>query len=220
MATVAAMTTTMTMNRLAHNAVRRDFDRLVLALESVADGDQDRAQDLERAFANLRNELTHHHEGEDRWIWPMLANVGVDPELLATMESEHNAMSAVLAEAGAAMKGFAASGSASDASAARDHVGDTRAVVGQHLTHEEDELEPVLIPHFESPEWKQVEKKLSRQPPGVSGPFFAWVTDGMSDEDRTFLRSTVPAPVTFILGRVFGRRYHRQIAPIWQAGDR
>ena len=102
MATVAVMTTTMTMNRLIHDAVRRDLDRLTSALGSVADGDSDRARDLDRAFANLRNELTHHHEGEDRWIWPMLANAGIDADLLAAMESEHQAMSEALAETSSA----------------------------------------------------------------------------------------------------------------------
>jgi hemerythrin-like domain-containing protein len=218
MDTVAAMSNTLTMNRVIHDAVRRDLERLVLALEGVPDGDSARARDLERAFANLRNELTHHHEGEDRWIWPMLAKVGVDPDLLATMESEHHSMSEALAETGAAMKDFAASGSATDATAARESVVRAQSVVEQHLTHEEEDLEPVLIPHFESAEWKEVEKLLSRQPPSVAGPFFAWVTDGISDQDRTFLRSTVPTPVTFVLGRVFGRRYYRDIAPVWQAG--
>lgn len=209
----------MTMNRLVHAAVRRDLERLGLALEGVASGDRDRARNLERAFANLRNELTHHHESEDMWIWPMLANVGVDPELLATMESEHHSMSEALAETAGAMNGFAASGSGTDATAARESVVRTQNEVERHLTHEEDELEPVLIHHFESAQWKEVEKKLRRQPPGVAGRFFAWIEDGMSEEGRTFLRSTVPAPVTFILGRVFGRRYHRDIAPVWRVSS-
>ncbi len=204
------------MNQMIHDAVRRDFARLEAALGAVSDGHQGRAQDLERAYANLRNELTHHHKGEDRWIWPMLAKAGVDPELLASMESEHQSMSAALAETGAAMGAYAATGSVTDATAARDSVVRTRGVVNQHLAHEEAELEPMLSPHLDSPEWKAAEKKLSRQPPAVAGPFFAWLTDGMSDEKRAVLRTVVPAPVIAIMSRVFGRRYHRDIAPVWQ----
>jgi hypothetical protein len=55
------MTEPMTMNRLIHAAVRRDLDRLSAALERLPDGDRARAADLERAYANLRRELTHHH---------------------------------------------------------------------------------------------------------------------------------------------------------------
>jgi hemerythrin-like domain-containing protein len=211
------MESSITMNQVIHGAVRRDLQRLASALERVQDGDAARAQDLERAYTNLCEQLVHHHRGEDRWIFPMLEKVGVSPDLLATMESEHVTMSAALAESREAMATFAASGSRADATAARDSVVRTQAVVEQHLDHEEKELEPVLRPHVESPEWKEVEKKLSRQPPSVAGPFFAWLTDGMRDEHRTFLRQTVPAPVTLIMGRVFGRRYNREIAPVWRS---
>ena len=207
----------MTMNRLIHGAVRRDFARLLSAVGEVADGDLGRARDLDRAYANLRRELTHHHEGEDRWLWPMLAKVGVARELLAAMESEHQAMSAAMAETTDAMRRFATTGSTSDRVNALESLVRTQRVVEEHLTHEEEELEPALRPHHGSPEWKEAEKKLSRQPLSVAGPFMAWLEDGMSPEGRSFLRSTVPAPVTFILRRVFGRRYNREIAPVWRA---
>jgi hemerythrin-like domain-containing protein len=210
------MTEPMTMNRLIHGAVRRDLERLDSALGRLPDGDRGRAQALDRAFANLRDELTRHHEGEDAYIWPMLATVGVDGDLLGAMESEHRAMSAALAETAGAMGALARSGSADAAAAARASVVRTRAVVEQHLAHEEAELEPQLTPHLESPEWKAVEKKLSRQPPGVAGRFFAWLTDGMSDDGRAFLRTTVPAPVVTVLSKGFGRRYNRDIKPIWR----
>jgi hemerythrin-like domain-containing protein len=211
------MTAPMTMNRLIHAAVRRDLDRLHTALGSVTDGDRARAADLERAYAHLRLELTHHHEGEDTHIWPMLAKVGVGQELLGSMQEEHHAMAEALAETSAAMKAYAATGSAADATAAQASVVRTRDVVERHLTHEENELEPQLQPHLETPEWKAVEKKLSRQPPGVAGNFFAWLTDGLSEPHRAFLRSTVPTPVVFVLSRTFGRKYQKEVAPVWRS---
>jgi hemerythrin-like domain-containing protein len=210
------MTEPMTMNRLIHGAVRRDLGRLSTGLSQLADGDRARAQELERAYANLRRELTHHHEGEDAYVWPMLAKVGVDAELLATMESEHAAMAQALAETGAAMVSVAARGSAADAATARASLIDTQDVVERHLDHEEHEVEPLLAPYADSPEWKAVEKKLSRQPPGVAGPFFAWLTDGMSAQDRAFLKTTVPMPVVTVFGKVFGRQYNKQIRPVWR----
>ena len=182
-------------------------------------GTQTRAKDLQRAYANLRRELTRHHEAEDRWIWPMLAGFGVDRDLLAAMESEHHVH--VHGVGGdrcrhGPLRGERVEGGCRRCSRERSPH-DGRG--GTAPDHEEEELEPVLMPHVESPEWKEVEKKLSRQPPFVAGAFFAWVTDGMSDEGRSFLRSTVPPPVTFILARVFGRRYRRSIAPVWQAGS-
>jgi DUF438 domain-containing protein len=206
----------LTMNRLIHAAVRRDLDRLADSLEAFPDGDTARARDLDRAYVNLRGELTHHHESEDTHIWPMLEKAGVEPGLLHAMESEHRAMAEALSETGAAMTALATSGSAAAAATARASVVRTQEVVERHLTHEEAELEPRLHEYEETPEWKAVEKELRRQPPSVAGPFFAWLTDGMSEEHRAFLRTLIPAPVVTVLAKVFGRRYNRDIAPVWR----
>jgi hemerythrin-like domain-containing protein len=206
----------MTMNRVIHGAVRRDLARLDAALLAFPDGDADRAQGLARAFANLHTQLTHHHEGEDAHVWPMLAGVGVDSGLLETMESEHEAMSAALAETDAAMGTFARNASAADAAAARESLLRTRAVVDQHLDHEESDLEPQLQKHLDSPEWKAVEKKLRAGSPAEAGAFFAWLTDGMDNPERSYLRSAVPAPVVFLLTRVLGRSYNKEVAPVWR----
>ncbi|SOD98629.1 hemerythrin domain-containing protein [Blastococcus haudaquaticus] len=207
----------LTMNRVIHGAVRRDLDRLATALGQLRDGDTARAQALARAYENLRTELTHHHEGEDTYIFPMLGSVGVDQGLLDAMESEHHAMAEALTETAAAMSTVARSGSAADAAAAQASVVRTREVVERHLQHEENELEPQLAPHVESPEWKAVEKKLRSQPLGVAGRFFAWLTDGMSDEHRAFLKKTVPSPVVTVLAKTFGRRYYKDVAPTWRS---
>jgi hemerythrin-like domain-containing protein len=211
------MTAPMTMNRLIHAAVRRDLERLSTALGSAPDGDRARAADLQRAYANLHRELTRHHEGEDNYLWPMMAKAGVSQELLGAMQEEHDAMSAALAETDTAMTTYAGSGSAADAAAARASVVRTQEVVERHLTHEETELEPELQPLLETPEWKAVEKELRKGGPSVAGNFFAWLTDGMTASGRAFLRSTVPTPVVSILSRLFGRTYNREVAPVWKA---
>jgi len=210
------MTEPMTMNRLIHAAVRRDLGRLQTALDRFPDGDRERAQGLDRAYENLHGALTRHHEGEDAHVFPMLTSFGVDPALIEVMESEHAAMAEALAGTSTAMGALARSGSAADAAADRTSVVGTRAVVEQHLDHEELELEPQLVPHFESPEWKAVEKKLRSQPPGVAGRLFAWLTDGMTHEGRAYLKKTVPTPVVTVLAKVLGRRYNREIAPVWR----
>jgi hypothetical protein len=37
----------------------------------------------------------------------------------------------------------------------------------------------------------------------------------MDESERSYLRGTVPPPVTFVLGRAFGRGYRRDVAPVW-----
>jgi hypothetical protein len=38
----------------------------------------------------------------------------------------------------------------------------------------------------------------------------------MSDAHRAFLRKLIPPPVVTLLARVLGRRYNRDIAPVWR----
>ena len=206
----------MTMNRVVHAAVRRDLGRLETALDTFRDGDTERARDLQRAYGNLRRELTHHHESEDSLIFPMLEGVGVDHALVREMETEHQRMSTALAGVTTALDDLAASGSRADAEVTHAKVVETRAVVDQHLDHEERDLEPLVHPHVGSPEWDAVEKKLRSRPIGESGQFFAWLQDGMEERCRVYLRSTIPRPVTVVLSKVFGRRYHREVAPVWR----
>jgi hemerythrin-like domain-containing protein len=207
---------TMTMNRVIHAAVRRDLDRLESALAAARDGDVARAAQLQRAYANLHTELTHHHEGEDAHIFPFLAKVGAPAQLLQVMDDEHQAMVDALTATSAAMQAYASSGSAADAETARLSVLSTRAVVDRHLDHEEQELEPLLVPHMKTAEWKSVEKQLRPTSLVVSGRFLAWLQDGMTNENRAYLRSTIPVPVTVLVSRIAGRSYHRDIAPTWQ----
>lgn len=208
--------TQMTMNRVIHAAVRRDMSRTERALRDFRDGDSTRAAELDRAWRNLAAELTHHHEQEDRLIWPALRDLGVDRALLEAMESEHQDMAAALARAGAAMAALGGSASARDAGQAADAVQEAGVVTERHLTHEENELEPAVFPHLESPQWKAVEKQLRAGSPVRAGRMFAWLLDGSPHAEEEYLRSTIPAPVLFVLSRVLGRGYGRSIAPVWR----
>lgn len=207
----------MTMNRVIHNAVRRDIDRLDAALAAARDGDVDRSRQLHRAYAHLHAELKHHHEQEDEFVFPALLRLGIDETLVGEMDGEHHAMADALDETAKAMQTYGASGSAADAAAARGSLATTKKVVERHLTHEESELEPLVEPHLESAEWKKTEKQLRKSPIRQAGVFFAWLTDGMDPVSRDYLRSTVPAPVVNLLSKVFGRSYHRDIAPVWRS---
>lgn len=204
------------MNRVIHAAVRRDLRRLEEALAVFPAGDLARAAGLQRAYANLHRELHHHHEGEDTHIFPMLARLDVEADLLAAMESEHQAMAEALAAASTALGVLAGTAAAEDARHARASVQHAVTVVERHLEHEERDLEPMLAPHLQTPEWRAVERQLRRQPVGVVGRFFAWVRDGIGEDERRCLDATVPRPVTRVLGRVAGRAYHREVAPVWR----
>jgi hemerythrin-like domain-containing protein len=204
------------MNSAIHAAVRRDLDRLEGALRVLDDGDEDRAAQLVRAWDNLDRELVEHHEKEDELIWPVLQELGVDALLLEEMESEHGAMRDALQRTDGRMRSLAGSASARDALAAADSIVSTREVVERHLSHEEQEVEPQMVRHRETPQWQAVERKLRAGSPVRGGRMFAWLMDGASPAVSSFIRGSVPGPVLFLLTRVFGMGYQRSIAPVWR----
>ena len=206
----------MSMNKAIHGAVRRDLDRFVAALGAFRPGDRERAAQLSTAWANFDDQLQHHHEGEHRIAWPALAAVGVDRELLATMDTEHDAMAAALARARMTLDALSRTAGAAESAAALAAVEDLRAVTVHHLDHEESELEGVYQANRDSPEIKAMGKAFGRISPARGGRFFAWVLDGASPEERGAVTRDVPGPVITIIGGVFGRGYRKKIAPVWR----
>ena len=211
-------TATMSMNKVIHCAVRRDLKRFRAALDGFTDGDRARATALHRAWQNFDAQLTEHHEGEHEIAWPALKAMGFADTSIATFDEEHERMAADLAAARAAMDQLARTASRADADAAAAAMAKLETTTTTHLDHEEEETEPVLAANADHPAYKQMAKQFSRRAGiGTAGTFFAWMDDGASTEERAALRQSVPGPVLAIIGGVFGRRYRKEVAPVWAA---
>jgi len=206
---------TMSMNKVIHGAVRRDLDRFDAALRDFTDGDTARAADLHRAWANFDWQLTHHHEGEHEIAWPALRAVGVADADITRFDEEHDAMAAALAEARERMDALSSSATSADADAAAAAMERLKAATLPHLAAEEELTEPLFGEHHDHPAMKKMVKQFGKQSPMVGGVFFAWLLDGSPAEETAALRSSVPGPVLAILTGVFGRRYKKEIAPVW-----
>lgn len=207
----------MTMNDIIHAAVRRDLARMEAALAAFPDGDEERARQLQRAWDSLWEQLHHHHEAEDAYVWPYVRSLGVLPlELVDAMEAEHSAMAAAMTEASAAVRSLVADPRAEVAAQAADRVAEAARVTDAHLVHEERDVMPTVVERIETPEWKAVEKQLRKGSLVLAGQRFAWVQDGADDRTLAALRALFPAPLLFLLGRVLGRSYHREVAPVWR----
>ena len=72
--------------------------------------------------------------------------------------------------------------------------------------------------HAGDPALKEMGRKFGRRMgPPQAGIFFAWVQDGATPEETAALKRSVPGPVLAILGGVFGRRYRKEVAPVWSS---
>jgi len=207
---------TMSMNKVIHCAVRRDLERFRTALDAFPDGDRDRAEGLHRAWVNFDAQLTEHHEGEHEIAFPALAAMGVDADTIGSFDTEHAQLAADLAGTGRAMDQLRRSATRADADAAAAAATQLQATAVTHLDHEEQVTEPVLAANQDHPAYREMAKKFSRRSgPAKAGTFFAWMEDGATPEERQALAASVPGPVLKIFGGVFGRRYRKEVAPVW-----
>jgi hemerythrin-like domain-containing protein len=206
----------MSMNKTIHCAVRRDLKRFRGALDKFQADDKARAAALHRAWVNFEKQLTEHHEGEHEIAWPALKAIGVPEASISTFDVEHEAMATALKSASEAMGRLASSGSAADAQTAAAAMATLDEATTTHLDHEERETEQLILDKHDDPAVKAMGKQFSRRASlPVAGVFFAWMDDGASTEEKAALRQSVPGPVLAIIGGIFGRKYRKEVAPVW-----
>ncbi len=204
------------MNKVIHCAVRRDLRRFRTALDKFTDGDKARAAALLRAWENFDAQLTDHHEGEHEIAWAGLTAVGVDQATIDSFDHEHELMAADLATTRKAMQTFATSASRAHADAAGAAMAKLETTTNTHLDHEEETSEPVYQKEKDHPAIKEMGKKFSRRTGiGQAGVFMAWLQDGATPEEKAGLRGNVPGPVLAIIAGLFGRKYRKDVRPVW-----
>lgn len=203
------------MNKVIHGAFRRDLQRFIVALGAMDAGDHRRAHELDTAWANFDDQLTHHHVGEHETAWPALQKVGVSPDLLAAMDAEHDTMAEAVASTRAAMTELVRTPGREQIDGAEAAFEELRTVTVAHLDHEEAEVEHVYLDNTDHPAIVEMGKKFAKVSPARGGRFFAWLLDGASPAERAALGSTVPGPVLKLLVGVFGRGYRKNVAPVW-----
>ncbi len=218
-ASSAAMTEPITMNRVIHDAVRRDLDAAVHRAGAARDGDRARAAELDRAYAYLRGELTRHHEGEDDYVWPLLATVGVDagPPGDDGVRARGHVRRAGRHRRPRCTPTRPPGPPPTPRPPGRASSAPRRSSNGTSPTRRGARAAARPAPRHPGVEGRREE--AARGVRRVAGSFFAWLTDGMSDADRAYLRSTVPPPVVTVLSTVLGRSYTKQIAPVWRNGS-
>ena len=207
----------MSMNLIIHAAVRRDIARLGSALDGFPAGSSARAAQLALAWRNLSYQLTHHHEGEEEFFWPALLEVGAPSDLVADRDGEHRRLAAAVSGGDAAFAALEASADPANVAAAREAIRTLGDIVDTHFSHEESELEPILMANLETAPIKAAVKKVQRsQGPVAAGRFMAWLADGACGPEKSALESTIPGPIRFVFGNIVGRGYHA-VASVWAA---
>ena len=205
------------LNTVVHAAFRRTLNRFDAALTAFPAGTQQRADDLARAWDFFAHEVHDHHHYEEQFFWPALSQTDADLSSVAELDSEHDAMRTALEHASTAMTQLALDPSAEQAAGAHAAVAALSKVLVGHLEHEEQDLEPISVSHANTKPMKAALAKVKKAHLTKMGNFVEWLQDGATEADKAGLRREIPRPVVLLFGAVAGRRYRKQIAPVWRA---
>jgi hypothetical protein len=212
---------------LMHHAFRRDLRTFAAAAAATPVDDRATWQALAGRWAGFTRILHLHHEGEDRFLWPLLlarvdaAGDAAGRATLEAMEAEHAEIDPLLtgcAEGLARLAGARPDGDRGD----RGHRGDTRAALvvrlgaaaerlGHHLGHEERDAMALVQRHLTAAEWHALDKEFASdyRPSDV---LFAlpWVLHEVPAGVRPAVHDFVGAPMVLVWRLVLRRRFERR----------
>lgn len=164
----------------AHECFRRDFERLRTTLESdQVVFDESRSAALAWHWRGLSAVLEHHHENEDRAIFPKVASTFPSAaEALRGLEEEHVRLVELLEKAATVMPRVR-----TERAAATELAKEMEALVGDHLDAEEREIVPLFSRCFSGEEWARMEARTTEElrEAGLFPFVLPWITEGMDE---------------------------------------
>jgi iron-sulfur cluster repair protein YtfE (RIC family) len=172
----------------AHDAFRRDLDRLAGAVAAGKAG----AAPVRRGWENFEHQLRVHDTAEDAALWPRVRDAvrgsPADLALLDELEAEHARMDPLLDAVGRAL----ADGTAGIA----EHVHRLRRSLDGHLRQEESSALPLVQSVLGPADWQEFLDELRRRQ-GLKGAavFVPWIIDGVLPTERSRFLSTMPPRV-------------------------
>jgi hypothetical protein len=187
---------------LMHHAFRRDLSAFAgaAAATPVEDGGTWRA--LAERWRRFSRVLHHHHEGEDRVLWPLLlarvdaAGDAAGRATLEAMEAEHDEIDPLLASCAAGLEQMATTPDADSRAALVVRLAAARERLGAHLSHEEAGALVIVQQHLTQQEWAALDKEFARdyRPSDV---LFAlpWVLHQVPEQTWPRVRAFIGAPM-------------------------
>jgi iron-sulfur cluster repair protein YtfE (RIC family) len=196
------MSIDLTVMYAAHDAFRRDLDRLGKA---VADGTAFTPQ-VRAGWDNFTHQLHIHHTAEDSDLWPRVQRKvegrPQDISLLAEMEAEHARLDPQLTAVDAALRNRSAE--------LAELVHALATTLDDHLAHEEASALPLIQEVLTPADWGTFTGRI-RETQGMRGAavFVPWIVDGIPAADRAAFLGALPPPVR-VLNRLFWESGYRR----------
>jgi hemerythrin-like domain-containing protein len=201
-----------------HRAFRRDTGRFIQALGRLDPSDEGTTVALVRWFEAAMQALHHHHTIEDEIFWPALrersrAFAALDRQ----MHDEHHALDAAIEDATRSVRALRTA-EPRDREVARRRAEDAavrlRALLVEHLDHEERSALPLLGEAFTVEEYHQLDRKVTDLfAPKELGFGACWYLDAASPAEHAVIWDGLPLPLR-LLYRLSLRRSYLRIAAV------
>lgn len=143
---------------VVHTAFRREFRLAPALVRGVAEGDVRRAGVVADHLDLMTTMLHHHHETEDRLLWPALLE-RVPAELAPTvtlMERQHERIHAANDSVTQRLPRWRAGASSDAGEQLARALEEVNAALAEHLTAEEEYLLPIAARHMTATEWQRM----------------------------------------------------------------
>lgn len=198
---------------MAHRAFRREFRLAPAAVRRTVPGDRRHARRVVRHVQGIVRALHHHHEVEDRLLWPLL-HERVPAELegsVSLMEGQHEAIAATLETVEARLAEWAEHPDADRAEPLAESLAELSRLLHEHLDAEETHVLPLAAAHLSVEEWQQLEREGMAALPKTEGPVLVGMM--MYEGDPEVLAAMIgrtPAVPRFLLPRLAPGAYARR----------
>ena len=198
-----------------HHGLRRDLRRFAETVPHTPVADTAAWRRLADRWALFADHLHHHHESEDAILWPWLRDrvSAGDLTVLDAMALEHDAIDPALARISPNFARLSRGPDAFAHSALVASLQEARAVLEQHLAHEETDAIAIIQRVATDEEWKQLERRFGAgQPRTAIFGLVAWAVEGLTPEELEPLLERHPWPMRLLVRLVsprFSRRERR-----------
>jgi hypothetical protein len=198
---------------MAHRAFRREFGLAPAAVRRTAPGDRRHARRVAAHLRGLLRALHHHHDGEDRLLWPRLhARVPTELDrLVAVMEGQHEAIAALLTSVDRQLDGWVDRPDTAGGERLADTLAELSRILDEHLDAEEAQILPLAAAHLTVSEWQDLERDGMAALPTSEAPVLVGMLMYQGDAEvlAAMIGRTPPVP-RLLLPRLAPRAYARR----------
>lgn len=196
---------------LVHRMFRREFREAAGRVRGVRHGSRAQVRLVADRLALLLDTLHHHHEGEDRLLWPKLAErTPGHAELWKRMQGQHADLSGHLGRAGALLGPWAAAGASAHAQELTAVFEQVSRAVEEHFDQEEREALPLVPAVVSQEEWDEIgDAAGAAVPTGKRLTVLGMILKEADPGEQILIMAHLPLPPRVIWRAVGERNYRR-----------